>query len=645
MTDRSIIQEVRARTDLIELVGQYVPLRRQGSSYVARCPFHDEKTPSFSVSPDKGFYFCFGCKASGDAIGFYLQMEGVTFPEALRALAERAGLEVPETRDPERIAEERRQRDVGERLHMVCEAAAEFYEQCLETATFSELARGALEERGVTAETAKQFRLGYAPAEWDALAQHLRTKRFSPADAELAGMLLPGRNGSYDRFRHRLMFPVFDRGGRVVAFSGRILPVSEEIPEGIVPTETGKYVNSPETPIYHKGELLYGLANARMSMRQKAEAIVVEGNFDVVQMHQHGFRETVAPLGTSFTEAQAKLLRRFAETAVLIFDGDDAGRKAARAAHPVCAKVGLLTRVGVLPLKMDPDSYLRSTHTEHGHAGMQRVIGSGVSILEWLILDGSTFRDNVQGRLAPFQALAPLIATVRNEIELNQYVKLAAKVFFLDEREIRSEINKARSQAAQEKTTPQQQPSDLRSRPILTQPLEDDRGIEVLERRRRKFTSTGLEALLRRPDLLETQETVDFIALMEPTLVAVAKTAVEQWTSAQRIDGAALIELCPTPKARDWVATKLVATEGEIPTDPNHWANTLRDALIELRVCEGKAQSMGLKWSSAKAGIQGDPASEVGTLNEQLRLKRELVRSRADKAPEPGRGSGTGPGS
>ncbi len=630
MTDRSLIEQVRERTDIADLVGQYVPLRKVGTRFVARCPFHDEKTPSFSVSPDKGFYFCFGCKAAGDAIGFYQQLEGVTFPEALRALAERAGIEVPETRDPERIAEDRRQRDVSERLHAACEIAALFFEQCLEDAPFSELARGALEERGVTPETTKQFRLGYAPAQWDALAQHFKAKRVSPADAELAGLLMPGRGGSYDRFRHRLMFPVFDRGGRVVAFSGRILPVSEDLPEGIVPEETGKYINSPETPIYHKGELLYGLTNARLAMRQKAEAIVVEGNFDVVQMHQHGFTETVAPLGTSFTDAQAKLLRRFAETVVLIFDGDEAGRKAARAAQPVCARAGLMARVGVLPPRMDPDTYLRSAAPEHGREGMLNLIGSGVSILEWLIKDAAlAFRDNVQGRIAPLQTLAPLIGSVREELERNQYIKLAAKMFFLDEREVRAEVKKvAREPTAQERASSQPW-QDSRPRPILTQPIDDEQGAESLERRRRKATVFGLEALLRRTDLLGTQEAADFVALMEPTLASVVNAAMAQWAAGQRVDGAALVELCPTPKARNWVASKLVPPDQENPAEAEHWSGTLRDAVVELRVCDGAAQATGLKWASARAGIQGDPSSELGTLNDQLMLKRELARTRA----------------
>ncbi|MFO0606869.1 MAG: DNA primase [Polyangiales bacterium] len=632
-TDRGVIQEVRSRTDLAELVGQYVPLRKAGGRFVARCPFHEEKSPSFSVSPDVGLYFCFGCKASGDAIRFYEQMEGVTFPEALRALAEKAGVEVPETRDPERIAEDRRQRDVGERLMAVCEAAAVFYRESMESAPFSELARGALEERGVTAEMAERFRLGYAPAQWDALALHLRAKRFSPADGELAGLLLPGRGGYYDRFRHRLMFPVLDRGGRVVAFSGRILPVSEEIPEGVVPAETGKYVNSPETPIYHKGELLYGLANARTAMRHKAEAVVVEGNFDVVQMHQHGFAETVAPLGTSFTESQAKLLRRFAETVVLVFDGDEAGRKAARAAHAVCAKAGLMARVGVLPPKMDPDSYLRSLNPEHGQPGMANVLATGPSIVEWLIKDaGATCGDNIPERVAAVRSLAPVIAAVRDAIERDVYVRLTAKALYLEERAILSALREHQQDAARAARESPFGHDDARKRPLLTRPQPDEEvDPTTLARRQRAAMASGLEALLMQPELLGSTEAAELEALFGPTMLPVLHAARVQWAEAGRIDGALLMELCPE-RARSWLGARLIPGGGE--DDPGlaeRCPVTLADAVAELRRCEALGRTRALKQASARAGTQGDPGAELGALNEQLRVKRELARSRTTK--------------
>ncbi|MEZ4391034.1 MAG: DNA primase [Polyangiales bacterium] len=630
MTDRAIIDEVRSRIDLVELVGAYVPLRRQGSSYVARCPFHDEKTPSFSVSPDRGLYFCFGCKASGDALRFYEHMEGVPFPEALRALAERAGVEVPETRDATQIAEDRRQRDVSERLHAVCESAAAYFEACLQSDPLSELARGALEERGVSPELVTQFRLGYAPARWDGLTEHLRAHRFSPADAEMAGLLLSGRGGGhYDRFRHRLMFPVFDRGGRVVAFSGRILPQSEEIPEGIVPADAGKYVNSPETPLYRKGELLYGLANARMSMRQSAEALVVEGNFDVVQMHQHGFSNTVAPLGTSFTEAQAKLLRRFAETVVLVFDGDEAGRKAARASHPVCAKAGLIARVGVLPPRLDPDSFLRSAQEGFGAEGMRARIETGPSIVEWLIHDArDSAGDNVPERVSALRRLAPVIAEVRDSIEREVYVKLAAKALYLDEPQVRMALREHQSQSAR---VARESPfnDDARKRPGLSHiASETDAPVES----RQKVLANALEAVLVRPELLESEDAHALQGELGPDFAGLIEAARAQWREGQRLDGAALAELCPTEKSRVWVASRLVAGGEEDPAQQERWALQLRDSVSKLMRIQKLADSRALKLQGARAGTQGDPSQELARLQQKLEIERTLVRAKTGRS-------------
>lgn len=628
MTDRALIDEVRARTDLVELVGHYVPLRRQGSNYVARCPFHDEKTPSFSVSPDRGLYFCFGCKASGDAFRFYEQLEGVTFPEALRALAEKAGVEIPETRDPAQIAEDRRQRDLSERLYQACEVAAAYFEQCLRDDAHSELARGALEERGVSDELAKAFRLGYAPARWDGLTEHLRAQRLSPADAEMAGLLLPGRSGGhYDRFRHRLMFPVLDRGGRVVAFSGRVLPSSEDLPEGIVPADAGKYVNSPETPIYRKGELLYGLANARMSMRQQAEAIVVEGNFDVVQMHQHGFTNTVAPLGTSFTEPQAKLLRRFAETVVLVFDGDEAGRKAARASHPVCAKAGLIARVGVLPAKQDPDSFLRNPAEGYGAAGMKAVLDSGPSIVEWLIKDaGASAGDNIPERVAAVRSLAPVIAEVRDSIEREVYIKLASKALYLDEPQVRMALKEHLAQSAR---VARESPfnDDARRRPALSHVQNE--GDDGPPESRQKVMANALEALLVRPDLLDTEDAQALVEVIGEGFVALIETARAQWRASQQLDGAALVQLCPTEKARAWVAARLMPPGEEDPAQQEKWSTQLSDAIAKLRRMRAIEYTRTLKQQGARAGTQGDPARELESLQKKLEIERTLARAKS----------------
>jgi len=628
--DRGVIQTVRDRVDLVELVGQYVPLRRVGSRFVARCPFHQERTPSFSVSSEQGVYHCFGCKASGDAFRFYAEMEGLTFPEALRALAERVGVEVPETRDPERVAEDRRQRDVSERLYAVCEAAAVYFERCLvdEAVPFSALARLSLVERGISDEVAKDFRLGYAPARWDGLAEHLRAQRMSPADAELAGLLMPGRGGgSYDRFRHRLMFPVLDKGGRVVAFSGRILPSSEEIAEGVVPEDAGKYINSPETPLYRKGELLFGLANAKMAIRQRQEAILVEGNFDVVQMHQHGFAETVAPLGTSFTEPQARLLRRFAETVVLVFDGDEAGRKAARAAHAVCAKAGLAARVGVMPGKLDPDTFLRSTEPGRGLEAMQALVKQGETIGEWLIRDAAAFAgDNLHGRLAALRAVAPVIAEAASELERRALTQLARQRFLVEESVVQQalrEVSAARPGPAPVVATPGAEGGAEGLLARVGSALPQVEGAEPATAKRR-LSALLLELLLVRPQLLETAESALACQFLDGVPALVVREARGQWAQGQKLHGPTLLEVVPTEEQRQWMAARMVVGEVDEAT-ARRLGQALADTVRALRGVHLREYERLLQMQSARLGAQGDPAAEEAILNEVVAARRQRV--------------------
>jgi DNA primase len=406
--------------------------------------------------------------------------------------------------------------------------------------------------------------------------------------------------------------------------------MSEDLPEGIVPADAGKYVNSPETPIYRKGELLYGLANARMSMRQTAEAVVVEGNFDVVQMHQHGFTNTVAPLGTSFTEPQAKLLRRFAETVVLVFDGDEAGRKAARAAHPVCARAGLIARVGVLPPKQDPDSFLRSAQEGHGAAAMRVMLDTGPSIVEWLIKDaGATAGDNIPERVAAVRALAPVIADVRDSIEREVYVKLVAKALYLDEPQVRMALKEHMAQSARvARETPFN--DDARKRPALSHVANEAEGAPTESRQ--KVLANALEAILVRQDLLDTEDTQFVIEEIGPEFAAVIEAARAQWRASQRLDGAALVQLCPTDKARAWVAARLIPTGDEDPAQQDKFASQLADAANKLRRMRAIEYTRSLKLQGARAGTQGDPARELERLQQKLEIERTLVRAKTARS-------------
>ncbi len=432
MLSDELISEIRERVDIVALIGEFVRLQKRGANHVGLCPFHAEKTPSFNVSAANKFFHCFGCKESGDAFGFVMKIEGVPFPQAARTLAERAGVVIPEN-DRTEDAADRRERQRKERLQAVMEEACRFYEQQLREHPAAEVAQKELSERNVHDDTATRFRLGYAPHAWDALALHLTRKSHAAADAEAVGLLARRRDntGYYDRFRGRLMFPVRELSGQVVAFSGRLLPPPEgaPVPAAAKDNPEPKYYNSSESPLYHKGDVLFGLHEARVEVRRTGWAILCEGNFDLLALHQAGHGNAVAPLGTAFTAAQAKLLGRFAQRVTLLFDGDAAGLKAVRAAAPLLQQHALRGAVAALPHGQDPDSFLR---TEHGPEALQRLLASAQGVLEFLIDSAAEHAGpSASDRAAALASLGPLLQGVESAAELELYMERAAQRFGL----------------------------------------------------------------------------------------------------------------------------------------------------------------------------------------------------------------------
>jgi DNA primase len=381
MLGEAKIDEIRESVDLVALINEYVPLRRQGARFVGLCPFHQEKTPSFGVSRGKNFYYCFGCQATGDAFTFLRHVEGLSFIEAAEKLAERSGIELPKVADDPAQAALQRARVTRERLAEVMAVAQAFFEAELTRHPHAQLAREQIEKRGVRPEIAERFHLGYAPSGWDGLAEHLVKQRVDPRDAVEVGLIAPRRQGGgfYDRFRHRLMFPVADQHGRILAFSGRALDPPPGAPPDNAPP--AKYINSPEGPLYKKGQVLFGLSAARVAIRKHNQVILCEGNFDLLALHQAGYEHALAPLGTAFTLEQARLIRRFAEEVIVMFDGDNAGRKATRAAYELLEGAGLNGRVVRLPQGHDPDSFLRAFGPER----LQAAIQSAMPIIDFLI--------------------------------------------------------------------------------------------------------------------------------------------------------------------------------------------------------------------------------------------------------------------
>ncbi len=421
--DENAIREIRERANIFEVVSDVVSLRRRGRSAVGLCPFHAEKTPSFSVSEERGFFHCFGCGEHGDVFTFVMKTQALPFPDAVRSVAQRFGIPVPEDTSGG-------PRTPTEPLVAVNAAAHAFFRGALRGPAGAR-ARAYLAERGVAPESIERFGLGFAPG-GDALARHLRGQGLRLDDAVTAGLVLRRNGGGMlDRFRERLMFPIADTAGRTVAFGGRILPGGPET--GDPPP---KYLNSPESPIFSKGRTVYGLGLARDAIRKRNRVVVVEGYLDVVALAQHGIEETVAPLGTALTGDQLRVLRRFSESVLACFDGDTAGRRAAARSFPVFIEAGLWGRGVFLPSGDDPDTFVRT----HGAEALERLLAGAVPLVDAYIdeLAGSQ-RDAVGRRAEAAREVARVLKSVREPFQRDVLSRLAAERLGVREEVLRSE--------------------------------------------------------------------------------------------------------------------------------------------------------------------------------------------------------------
>ncbi len=430
---QAALDEIRAAVDIVDLVSRFVNLKKAGQNWKGLCPFHMEKTPSFMVNPRKGIFHCFGCGVGGDAFGFLMRQDKLSFPEAVRALAKQAGVALPEDRGGDGGGSGR------EELFRAMTLAWHFYVDQLSKAA-GERARQYLAERGIDSEVARRFGLGLAPEGWDALASFMKSEKVTEDVLVAAGLAISreGGTGVYDRFRGRLLFAIRDLQGRVVAFGGRAF--GDEQP---------KYLNSPETPLYTKGNLLYAADLARPAIQAKNRALLVEGYVDCLMAHQHGFTETVAALGTAFTAAQLGLLKRYCDEAVLFFDADAAGRNAAERAEELLEPTGssmawavnrtgaiessgaLRLRVALLPAGHDPDTFLR----ERGAAAFEERIVAARSLLAYALDRAIADPDGATGpraRTNAFARAALMLAKVADAQEAAQLSREAAQKLGVD---------------------------------------------------------------------------------------------------------------------------------------------------------------------------------------------------------------------
>jgi len=428
------VSEVRERASILEVVSDYVSLRKSGANYQGLCPFHGEKTPSFNVNPAKGIFHCFGCGVGGNAFSFIMKIEGLSFPEAVKFLAKRVGVTIEE-RPP--TPQEKRRLDEREELYRVNDLAADFYRRVLMKDAAGEAGRRYLERRGVDAATAEAYRLGFAPDRWDSLIRHLEQKKVPLAAAETLGLIRHKEGGGYyDTFRNRLLFTIADIQGRPIGFGGRVL--DDSLP---------KYINSPESPVYRKSEVLFGVNLARQAMREQGAAIVVEGYFDHLALHQAGVHHAVATCGTALTGEHLKLLQRYAGKVYTLFDSDSAGSKATCRAMELFLGGALPAFVVELPEGEDPDSFLK----KEGSGAFADRIARARPIFEWFFRYTVRAADTgtVEGKVQVVEELAPHLKKITNPVERDLYVREIARVLGVNERALMRKVGGAAVAAAE----------------------------------------------------------------------------------------------------------------------------------------------------------------------------------------------------
>src|SRR5213593_1602674 len=599
---QTLLDDIRAAVDIVDLVSRFVNLRKAGSHWKGLCPFHTEKTPSFTVNPRKSIFHCFGCGVGGDAFGFVMRQDRLSFPEAVRALAKTAGVALPDEHGA-------RSGDSGrEELTRVMDLAGRFYADTLWKPA-GERARAYLGERGIDTGIARHFGLGYAPEGWESLLTFMKTEKVSEEALIATGLAVARENraGAYDRFRGRLMFPIRDLQGRVVAFGGR--GFGDEQP---------KYLNSPETPIYTKGNLLYAADIARATIRDKNRALLVEGYVDCLMAHQHGFTETVAALGTAFTPAQLGILRRYCEEVVTFFDADAAGQKAAERAAELLEpseagaawavnRAGTFEgggvfrlKVALLPAGYDPDTFLR----EHGAAGFTERIAAARSLLGYALdrtiadPDGGT---GPRARSNAFARAALMLAKVGDAEEAAALSREAAAKLGVDATQLWIESQKLQSAL--------RKPGAVASKPA---PVERERAQD------RTLVRLLLQHSPARAALLPITHDTDLVSPSLRAIVAALRARPD--TTAESL----LVDL--DDPARSVLPALLLEEDHRFPEDPDISIAGFRRRLErEHHLRRQRAIAQSISDTQRRTSVLDTPVQDFQALHRESKVVYEML--------------------
>ena len=599
----AFVERVNERTDIYSVVSRYVTLTQKSGRYWGRCPFHNEKTASFTVSPDKGFFYCFGCGAGGNAFKFLSLIENISYFEAIKLQAQRLGIDLPTRRfSPE---EERRRRE-EKSLLKVNELAQEIYHDCLTKTARGEVGRKYLAARGITAETIENFRIGFAPDEWENLLNKLTRQDFSPQQIEAVGLIAKRKNSSgyYDRFRGRIMIPITNIFGNVVGFGGRILGSADD--------STPKYLNTPETALFNKRNLLFGLDKSNRAISTAGAAIVVEGYMDAISLFSAGIKNVIATLGTAFTTEHAKLILHYARKIIFCYDSDEAGQRATIRALPIVQAAGAEVFVIKIPEDKDPDEFIR----KHGKEAFEELIKNAEPLIDYrmkYILAHSDL-STVRGRFSALQDILLVVDKITEKTLRKEYCKKIAAALSMEEGEVLAEWRNFSSKAIQENN----QKSEKKILPVKEK--NDDTPLII-----RKASEDILRMLWHENDML------DYVSALLPQeifsethreIIIWIENCVKEERRPDKISAAKeLSEKANTELSRILMSGSDVLGDKDVVAFEDS-VNTLRIIVLRKKYYELLAQVEKYK--------QKDKAAIITMIAESSKIKKEIDKLQSD---------------
>ncbi|MBW2142830.1 MAG: DNA primase [Deltaproteobacteria bacterium] len=516
---QSAKEEIKRTADVVELIGQYVKLRKAGRNYVGLCPFHAEKDPSFTVNPERQTFHCFGCKKGGDVFGFWMEYHSTTFPEAMRDLAERYHITISEGYS---AAEEKKKAGQRDALYKINEIAANYFQKALKHSAKGKPARDYLERRALPEETISASRLGFAPDEWDGLINVLKKHHTAMHMAEQAGVIMKREKGGYyDRFRGRIIFPIIDQRQQVVGFGGRVM--DDSLP---------KYLNTPETPVFRKGESLYGLHASFKVIREKGRAVLVEGYMDWLALQKHGLKEVVATLGTALTDRHVRKLKGYAKEAIIVFDSDEAGKSAALKSLYVFANEGLSARAVVLPAGHDPDSFVN----ENGLDRFQDLLDHAFPMFDFFLEQKLTKGDSDEGKVRALKEILPVLSEIRDFALRSLYVRRLSEKIGIREDTVLAELKRHLKHPSNE----------VPKRGIKESPENTEKKCAS------KDDLNLLNLLLQHPDTISSLVKFDYrILLSDPEIVRIVDVIFEKHGDEGSFSPEDLLDSLPSESSRE----------------------------------------------------------------------------------------------